>query len=93
MLKPSELMTWDEMVEKYPGKWVFVEVVEGSRINIDKGVVRAVVEDGHLADGMEYCKSQKWDCTFARTTVEPFMGIADGVNFRIDVEEGTEGEF
>lgn len=92
MLTPNELRTWDEMVEKYPGKWVFVEVVEGSRINVDKGVVRAVVEDGCLADGMEYCKSKRWDCTFARTTVEPFMGIVDGVNFGIDVEEDIESE-
>ncbi len=93
MLKPNELMTWDEMAESYPGKWVFVEVVEGDDTNIEKGIVRAVVEDNHLADGLKYCMSHGWNCTSARTTIEPFMGIVDGVNFRIDVEEDVEGEF
>lgn len=92
MLKPNELMTWDEMVQKYPGKWVFVEVVDGSIANIKSGVVRAVVEDGHLAEGRKCCISQGWKCVSKRTTVEPFMGIVDGVNFRIDVEEDTESE-
>ena len=31
----------------------------GGRTNFSKGVVRAVVEDGHFADGMEYCMLQK----------------------------------
>ena len=90
ILKPNKLMTWKEMKKEYPAKWVFVEVVGGSRINFSKGVVRAVVEDDYLADGMEYCMAQGWNCTFKRTTVEPFamtLGIVDGVNFRIDVEE------
>ena len=92
MLKPNELMTWAEVVKKYPGKWVFVEVVEGNVAKIKKGIVRAVVEDGHLADGKKYCISQGWKCVSKRTTYAPFMGIVDGVNFRIDVEEDIEGE-
>lgn len=87
MLKPNKLMTWEEMKKEYPGKWVFVEVVEGNEANFTKGIVRAVVEDGHLVDGTEYCELKEWDCTFKRTTVEPFMGIVDGVNFTITAEE------
>ncbi|MDE7327236.1 MAG: hypothetical protein K2N63_13345 [Lachnospiraceae bacterium] len=51
MLKPNKLMTWEEMKKEYPGKWVFVEVVEGTHTNFTKGVVRTVVEDKYLAEG------------------------------------------
>ena len=54
MLKPDKLMTWDEMVKRYPAKWVFVEVVEGTRTNFTKGIVRAVVEDDYLAERTRY---------------------------------------
>ena len=56
MENPNKLMTWEEMKKEYPAKWVFVEVVEGNRTNFTKGIVRAVVEDGHLAEGTRYCK-------------------------------------
>lgn len=87
MLNPDKLMTWEEMQKEYPAKWVFVEVVEGTRTNFTKGIVHAVVEDGHLAEGMEYCELNGWDATHKRTTLEPFMGIVDGINFTITTEE------
>ena len=87
MLKPNKLMTWEEMKKEYPAKWVFVEVVEGTRTNFTKGIVRAVVEDDFLAEGSRYCRLNGWDVTHTRTTVEPFMGIVDGVNFTITAEE------
>lgn len=87
MLKPNKLMTWEEMKKEYPAKWVFVEVVEGNETNYTKGIVRAVVGDEHLAEGSRYCKSMGWDCVCDRTTVEPFMGIVDGINFTITAEE------
>gem|GEM_PF-3094812 len=92
MENPNKLMTWEEMKQKYPAKWVFVEVVEGNRTNFTKGIVRAVVEDGHLAEGTRYCKSIGWDCTYDRTTVEPFMGIVDGINFTITARELDDDE-
>lgn len=87
MLNPNKLMTWDEMKKEYPAKWVFVEVVEGNEANIKKGIVHAVVEDGHLIDGMDYCDARGLNYTFDRTTVEPFMGIVDGVTFAITAGE------
>lgn len=87
MLKPNKLMTWEEMKKEYPAKWVFVEVVEGTRTNFTKGIVRAVVEDDYLAEGRRYCKLNGWDVTHKRTTLEPFMGIVDGVDFTITAEE------
>lgn len=92
MLKPNELMTWDEMVKRYPAQWVFVEITKGDDANIEKGIVRAVSEDDSLAEAWKYCASQGWDFTYKRTTVEPFMGIVDGVNFSITSEEVFSNE-
>jgi len=80
-------MIWEEMQKECPAKWVFVEVVEGTRTNFTKGIVRAVVEDDYLAEGRRYCKLNGWDVTRRRITIEPFMGIVDGVNFTITAEE------
>ena len=92
MLNPNKLMTWEEMKNEYPAKWVFVEVVEGNETNFIKGIVHAVVEDGHLVEGLDYCEQNGWDCTSKRTTVEPFMGIVDGINFTITAREVDEDE-
>ncbi len=48
--------------------------------------MRAVVEDDYLAEGIRYCKSMGCDVTRRRTTIEPFMGIVDEVNFTITAE-------
>lgn len=91
MLKPDKLMTWEEMKKEFPAKWVFVEVIEGDAANIKVGMVRAVVEDEHLADGIKYCRSKGINYTYSRTTVEPFIGVVDGVNFSITAEEVLNG--
>ncbi len=83
MLTPNKLMTWDEMVREYPEKWVFVEITKGDEADIKEGIVRAVSEDGKLAEAWEYCMVHGWDCMYSRTTVDPFIGIVDGVNFNI----------
>lgn len=92
MLTPNELMTWDQMVERYPGRWVFVEVTKGNATNFDEGVVRAVARDQEVEDAMDYCVEQGFQYTFQRTTVEPFMGILDSMNLKIsEVVLGREG--
>lgn len=35
----------------------------------------------------KYYKLNGWDVTHKRTTLEPFMGIVDGINFTITAEE------
>lgn len=92
MLQPNELMTWDEMVEKYPSRWVFVEQTKGDLSNIEAGFVRFVVTDDEIAVAIRECKRAGLDCVRQRTTVEPFMGIVDGVNFSISAEEILESE-
>lgn len=87
MLKPDKLTIWEEMQKEYPAKWFFVEVVEGTRTNFTKGIVHTVVEDDYLAEGIRYCKLMGCDVTRRRTTIEPFIGIVDGVNFTITAEK------
>lgn len=74
MLQPNELMTWDEMVEKYPAHWVFVEQTKGDLSNIEAGIVRFVATDAEIAMAMRECKKAGLNCVRQRTTVEPFMG-------------------
>lgn len=39
MLKLDMMMTWDGMKKECPGKWVFIEVVEGNETNFIKDIV------------------------------------------------------
>ena len=87
METPNKLMTWDEMKKKYPGKWVFVDQTKGDGSNIEEGVVKYVATDDEMEDVWVQCMKQDLDYAMARTTVEPFMGVVDGINFSIDVQE------
>lgn len=90
MLTPNELMTWNEMKERYPSRWVFVEVKKGEGINIEEGIVRAVAEDGKLAEAWDYCTAHGWKFMYKRTSAEPFMGIVDCINCSVVSEEVVE---
>lgn len=92
MLTPNELMTWDEMVKRYPAKWVFVEITKGEGINFEEGIVRAVSEDGKLAEAWDYCTEKGWSFIYQRTTADPFMGVVDCINMSMISEEVIDCE-
>lgn len=87
MEQPNKLMTWKEMVERYPDKWVFVEKTKGDSSNIEEGIVRFVTTDEEMGDVWIQCMQKGLNYDRDRTTVVPFMGIVDGINFDISVEE------
>lgn len=87
MEQPNKLMTWKEMVEKFPDRWVIIEKTKGNAATIEEGIVRFVVTDDEMPEIWIKCLDEGLDYDKDRTTVEPFMGIVDGLNFRIDVEE------
>lgn len=87
MLQPNEAMTWKEMVKRYPDRWVIVEQTKGDSSNIKEGIVRFVVTDEEMPRVWIECRKAGLGYKKDRTTVEPFMGIVDGVNFSIDAEE------
>lgn len=92
MEQPNKLMTWKEMVERYPDKWVIVEQTKGDSSNIEEGIVRFVTTDEEMPEVWVKCLDKGLGYHKDRTTVAPFMGIVDGINFDISVEEMFEDE-
>ena len=92
MEQPNESMTWKEMVKRYPDKWVIVEKTKGDLSNIEEGIVRFVVTDEEMPEVWIKCLDEGFDYDKDRTTVVPFMGVVDGVNFDISVEEMFSAE-
>lgn len=87
MEQPDRLMTWEEMVEKYPGKWVIVKKTKGNASTVEEGIVKYVATDDEMPDIWVRCLRAKCGYDKFRTTLEPFMGVVDGVNFEITAEE------
>lgn len=71
----NRIMTWEEMVNSYPGKWVVVinpnkdgpEIISGEVIDVktDEEIEKYRIE--HRTDG----------CIFRRTTEEKWSGVID----------------
>lgn len=87
MFMPNKLMTWEEMVEAYPSRWVIVEKTRGDADTIEEGFVRYVVIDEEIPKIWIKCREAELNYNKDRTTVAPFTGIADGVTFDISIEE------
>lgn len=92
MEQPNKLMTWNEMVKEYPDRWVIVQQTKGDVTNIEEGFVKFVATDDEVSDIWIQCRKAGLGYKKDRTTVEPFMGIIDGVNFSITVEEVLKDE-
>lgn len=86
MEQPNELMTWEEMKQRYPSKWVVVETTKGEMPNIEEGVVKYVANDDEIDDIMIKCHQKGFYYNKKRTKMEAFSGIVDGIDFSIDVE-------
>ena len=92
MLTPNEKMTWEEMVKKYPDAWVTVEKTKGNPSTIEEGIVKFVVSDEEMPEVWVKCRKAGFKYKMDRTTVTPFMGVVDGVNFTIDSEVILDGD-
>ena len=69
-------MTWDEMVEKYPDKWVVISdpVMDGDHPDVLEGDVVAVLNDdeieeyelSHIGQGLKYHRTTEsgWNGIF-----------------------------
>ena len=68
-------MTWDEMVEKYPDKWVVISdpLMDGDHPDVLEGDVVAVVDDDELSDYED--KHVKENYIYRRTTESGWNGI------------------
>ena len=67
--------TWDEMVKRYPDRWVVVKDAEMSGPDILSGIVVDVLSDDEV---IEYrLNNNMHDLEFCRTTEGEFDGIID----------------
>ena len=91
MEQPNELMTWKEMVKRYPNRWVIVEKTKGNAATIEEGIVRFVVTDKEMPEVWIKCRKAGLDYDKDRTTVSSFSNfIIDGIE--ISIEEMFAGE-
>lgn len=69
---PNKLMTWEEMVEAYPSRWVIIKKTAGNASTIEAGIVKYVATDNEI-DGI-WCKCLDADLDYdkKRTKVESF---------------------
>ncbi len=86
MEQPNEFMTWEEMKRRYPSKWVIVDKIEGDASNIRTGIVKYVATDDEIDAIWVKCHKDGFHYDKARTKMEAFSGIVDGIDFSIDAE-------
>ena len=89
MLQPNEEMTWEEMMERYPDRWVFIEQTKGE--GTLEGIVRFVCTDEEVDDIWIDCLEKDLDYTKRRTTTMCNIGFISGVNCTIEAEAVYDG--
>ena len=71
----DDRLTWEEMVKKYPDRWVVVKNAEMSGPDILSGILVDALSDDEI---MEYrFNNKRHDLEFCRTTEGDFDGIID----------------
>ena len=75
----DERMTWDEMVQRYPDKWVVVKDAEKSGPDVLSGILVTVVDDDDIGDYMADNFRKGYD--FARTTEDVFYPFVQSLNY------------
>lgn len=78
----EERLTWDEMVKRYPDRWVAVKDAEMDWPDIVSGQVVAVLKDDEIGDYKATCEP---NLIFDRTTEGNWYGPINA-SFTIKVE-------
>lgn len=68
MLKPNKLMTWWEMREQFPWRFVFVEVTKSGGRGFEEGIVRFVVETSEIEEMIKYCEEHNLNYVYQWVT-------------------------
>ena len=67
----AQRMTWDEMVDQYPERWIAIRDAEMNGADIISGIVEAVLTDEELGD---YREQAAPGLLFDRTTEGNWYG-------------------
>ena len=80
----GERMTWAEMVEKYPDKWVALKDVEWDGADVGSAVLVAALSNDEFIDFEVAHLNEDYD--YVRTTEGNFGGLITVENARIYLE-------
>ncbi|MBO6113012.1 MAG: hypothetical protein J6P45_08200 [Lachnospiraceae bacterium] len=70
-IMPERRMTWEEMVDRYPERWVAIRDAKMDGADIVSGIVEAVLTDDEVGDYMDQAAPE---LLFERTTEGNWYG-------------------
>ena len=78
-------MTWDDIVEKYPGKWIFLDNIkyEDDHVDIESALVKDIANDNEVDDKRAFYRARGEKYVVRRTTDDINVGVITCENYRL----------
>lgn len=87
MIMEERIYTWNELVEKFPNKWVVVEDAELTEGGfIESGRLIGVCDDTEIDEFVISCYKSNKNINYERTTEGSGVGIVNVEDFEYSVE-------
>lgn len=87
LIKDDKLYTWNELIDKFPNKWVIVEEPELTDAGfIKSGKLIGVCDDTEIDEFVISCYRENRNISYERTTEESGVGIVNVEDFKYAVE-------
>lgn len=86
----GKMMTWKEIVEIFPSKWVYLTEYEKDGPDIIRGRILGVVTDEENGDMYVYCRDNRIDYVRDRTTDDSGYFTSDGYRIVSEVVPAEE---
>lgn len=87
LIKDEKFYTWNELIDKFPDKWVIVENPELTDAGfIRSGKLIGVCDDTEIDDFVISCYRENRNISYERTTEESGVGIVNVEDFKYAVK-------
>ena len=87
LIKDEKFYTWNELIDKFPDKWVIVENPELTDAGfIRSGKLIGVCDDTEIDDFVISCYRENRNISYERTTEEGGVGIVNVEDFKYAVK-------
>lgn len=87
LIKDEKFYTWNELIDKFPDKWVIVENPELTDAGfIRSGKLIGVCDDTEIDDFVISCYRENRNISYERTTEESGVGIVNIEDFKYAVK-------
>ena len=84
----GERLKWEDIVNQYPGKWVFLDDIEWEeeeKVNIVSAVLIEVTDDMHIDSVKAAFRAEGRRFLAERTTDDMNVGVIHCENFKLEV--------